>query len=66
MIFRPSRERRGDDRLLELKALLFVVGASVGVAGMISGRAWLVWIAIAVVAAGVAVRLIGERKGRGD
>jgi len=62
MIFRASRGNRGRDRFLEIKALLLVTGASIGIAGMISERSWLVTIAIIVVAAGMVLRLIERRK----
>ena len=54
-----ERER---DRFLELKALMLVLGASLGLAGMLTERSWLVWLGIAVIAAGILVRLIMRRK----
>lgn len=57
MIFRPSREHQ-NDRWFELRAALFVIGASLGIAGMVSARGWLVWIAIAIIAVGVAFRFV--------
>ncbi|MGQ0561074.1 MAG: hypothetical protein ACT443_04275 [Gemmatimonadota bacterium] len=61
MIFRPSRERRGDDRFCEAKATLFVLGASAGIVGMVTERTWLVYVAIVLVAAGVLLRLVARR-----
>jgi hypothetical protein len=61
-MFRPSRENRGEDRFFEVKALLLVVAASLGIAGMASGRSWLIYAAIAFVAAGIILRIIAARQ----
>ena len=50
-----------NDRFLELKALLLVIGAGLGLAGMATQREWLVWAAIVVVASALVLRLIGRR-----
>jgi hypothetical protein len=62
--FRPSRAPRQPDQHLHIKMLLFVFGAGFLLAGIASGRDWLVGIAVAVFAAGVLLRLIGERRQR--
>jgi hypothetical protein len=61
MMFRISRDPQ-DERFLQLKALLFVLGAGVGVAGMATDRMWLVNIGIAILAAGFILRLIKQRR----
>jgi uncharacterized membrane protein YhhN len=50
------------DRFLEVKALLLLMGASAGLAGMFSDRSWLVWTGIALVAVGMILRLITRRR----
>ncbi len=59
-LFRASRERSGPDRYLRLKAVIFLIGAAVGLVGMAVGNDWLVGIGIAVLAAGVALRLLSR------
>ena len=44
-ILGPSRERRGPDPYLDLKILLFLVGAALAVGGMALERPMLVWLA---------------------
>jgi hypothetical protein len=62
-MFRASRgDVTGSDRFFAIKALLFVVGASLGIAGMVTETGWLVWIAISVLAVAIVVRLIGSRR----
>lgn len=56
MIFRLSRDKRGPDRWLRLKVILFVAAAAVAVIGMASGVEWLVYVAIGLLLVGVAVR----------
>jgi uncharacterized membrane protein YoaK (UPF0700 family) len=56
-----DRTRRGEDVWLGQKLLFFVVGAALGVAGMITGRQWIIWVAIAVLALGLVLRLAGRR-----
>ena len=62
MMFRASR---GDvtrpDRFFAIKAVLFVVGASLGIAGMVAEAGWLVWVAIGVLAVAIVVRMVGAR-----
>jgi uncharacterized membrane protein YedE/YeeE len=57
-IFRPSRESRGPDPYLELKIVLFTLGAALGIVGIISGRELLVGIGILVLAIGVLLRFL--------
>jgi 4-hydroxybenzoate polyprenyltransferase len=65
-MLRPSRENRGEDRLFAVKTLLLVTAASLGIAGMMYRIEWLIWAAIAVVAAGIILRLIADRKRMDD
>ena len=55
-MFRPSRERRGEDRLLAWKIRVFVVGAVLGLAGMALSLSWLVWAGIGVLGVGLVLR----------
>ncbi|MGQ0814927.1 MAG: hypothetical protein ACT4O1_10740 [Gemmatimonadota bacterium] len=64
MIFRAAREKKGDDRFFELKALLLVLGASLGIAGMVSQRSWLVLAGIGVLAVAMILRLFDNRRSR--
>lgn len=59
-MFRVSREKAAG-RFFVVKTFLFVLGASLGIAGMVSQRDWLVVIAIVVLAIGVIFRLIDKR-----
>jgi hypothetical protein len=61
-MFRPSRAERGDDRFFEIKAVLLVVAASLGIAGMVYERSWLIYAAIAFVAAGIILRIVAARQ----
>ena len=61
-MFRPSREHRGEDRFFEIKALLLVVAASLGIAGMVYELSWLIYAAIAFVAAGIILRIVAARQ----
>lgn len=66
-LFRPSRERRGPDRWLDLKLLLFSLGAAVGLTGMLLGRDWVIFTAIGILALGVLVRFLpGEQDPAGE
>jgi len=55
-LFRPSRERRGPDPYYHWKAILFSIGAAFGLGAMITGRDWLILIAVPVLTVGVALR----------
>ena len=61
-MFRPSRENRGEDRYFEVKAVLLVVAASLGIAGMVYQRSWLIYAAIALIAAGIILRIVAARR----
>ncbi len=63
MIF-TSRERRPQDPFLELKAVLLVLGASLGIAGMVNNIPWLVYSGIAVIAVGMVIRIIQRRRNK--
>ena len=60
-MLRPSREHRGDDRFFEVKVVLLVLGASLGIAGMVYKRSWLIYLAMACVMAGIILRIIAAR-----
>jgi hypothetical protein len=64
-MFRPSRDR-GTPRYFEIKALLLVIGASVGVMGMVQDRSWLIWIGIGILLVAMILRLIARRKKEPD
>ena len=64
-LFRPSRERRGPDPYQHWKTLLFAIGAALGLAGIFTERDWLILVAIAVLAVGVALRWL-PRPGEDD
>jgi len=57
-LFRPDRERRGPDPFLQVKVILFAIGAALAIAGMIAGSQLLVGIGILVLAIGVFLRFI--------
>lgn len=61
-ILGPSREQRGPDPYLDLKVFLFLAGAALAVAGMITGRPLLVWLAFVPLLAAAVVRVIGNRR----
>ena len=61
MIFRASREPCGPDPRLTQKLYIFASGAALGLAGIATGRTLLVWIGIAVLAAGVLLRFRRSR-----
>lgn len=60
-LFRASRESPGSVRFVNLKVFLFAIGGALGVAGMTSGRDWLVALAIGVVGLGILLRFLGKR-----
>lgn len=57
-LFRPDRNDRQGDRFLEWKVRLFAVGATLGLTGIFLDVRPLVWLAIAVLAAGFALRFL--------
>jgi hypothetical protein len=57
MPFRPSRERRGSDRFLDLKMIMLALGGCIAVAGFILRIDWLVTAAIFPLIVGVALSL---------
>jgi hypothetical protein len=61
-LFRASRDNYGPDRFFYPKVALFSIGGAIGIAGMTSGRDWLVAIAIVVVGFGVLLRFVGRRR----
>jgi LPXTG-motif cell wall-anchored protein len=51
-----------EDTTQEIRALLLVTGASMGVAGMVTETSWLVWAGIGVLAVGGVIALIRRWK----
>jgi hypothetical protein len=59
--FRVDRSRRGEDRFLGQKMLLFVLAAVAGLAGMATDTGWLVYLAIALLIGGLVLRTLDSR-----
>ncbi len=59
--FRPSRERRGEDRFLQWKVLVFFAGAVLALVGMARGDDRIVIVAIAILVLGVLLRIATRR-----
>ena len=59
MVFRLSRDP-GDERFLHLKVLVFVLGASVGLAGMATNRIWLINVGVGILIIGFILRFIKQ------
>jgi hypothetical protein len=64
-MIRPSREPVST-RFMELKALMLVVGASIGLVGMMQDRSWLVWIGIGILLVAIVLRLVANRNKEPD
>lgn len=62
-LFRPDRTRRSVDPFLPHKMLLFAIGAGFAIAGIISGRDWLINTGIVVLLIGIVLRLWSARSG---
>jgi hypothetical protein len=62
VIFRPSREQRGPDRWLNAKVAIFCLGAGTALAGVASGKTWIVNLAIAILAVGFLMRFLPRRR----
>jgi nitrogen fixation-related uncharacterized protein len=63
--FRLDRRRQaGDDVWLGHKMMVFLVGSLFGVLGMATDRAWMIYVAIVLLAAGLLLRLWGRRRSR--
>jgi hypothetical protein len=58
---RPSRERRGEDRYLNVKVAIFCLGAGIAMVGIASGRRWIVNLAIVVLLVGFLLRFLPKR-----
>lgn len=59
-----SRSRSREDRYLHARVALLCLGAGLGLAGMLLDISWLIWIALAALLAGLALRRLSIR-GRG-
>ena len=66
MIFRPSRDRRGRDRWLNIKVAIFCLGAGIALVGIASGKNWVVNLAIGVLAIGFLMRFLPRDRSPGD
>ena len=58
--FRPSREKRGPDRFLNLKVAIFSLGAGTALVGILSNRNWVINVAIGILLIGVILRFVGR------
>ena len=56
-----SRSRPREDRYLHARVALMCVGAGLGLAGMLLDISWLIWIALAALLAGLALRHLRTR-----
>jgi len=57
-----SRSRPREDRYLRLRVALLCVGAGLGLTGMLLDIAWMIWIALAALLAGLALRHLRIRR----
>lgn len=57
-----GRSRTGDDRYLRVRTALMCVGAGLGLAGMLLDILWPIWLALATLLAGVALRHVRPRE----
>jgi fatty acid desaturase len=60
-MFRPSRDRDRPAHAVDLRLWLFATGAAVALTGLYTGRSWIVYVAIAILAAGFLVRFLPGR-----
>ncbi len=63
-LFRPSRTQYGPDPYYHWKVILFSVGAACGLAAIVTGRDWLILVAVPILAVGVGLRWL-PRRGEG-
>jgi fatty acid desaturase len=61
VIFRPSRDRDRPAHAVDLRLWLFAAGAAVALTGLYTGRSWVVYLAIAILAAGFLLRFRPRR-----
>jgi hypothetical protein len=62
VLFRPRRGDTGPDRSLDHRMLLFAIGAALALVGIAFDLGWLVYIAIATLAAGAILGIIRQRR----
>lgn len=58
--FRPDRRRRGPDRFLAHKMLLFITGAVMGMIGIATDRNWIIYLAVGVLVVGLLLRFLAR------
>ena len=61
-----SRSRPREDRYLHARVALMCVGAGLGLAGMLLDIGWMIWIALAALLAGLALRHLRTRRQDAD
>ena len=61
-IFRPDRDRTGEDPALDHKMLIFVLGAVLALVGMTSGNRIIVYLSIGVLFVGILLRIVHRRR----
>jgi uncharacterized membrane protein YjjP (DUF1212 family) len=61
-LFRTSREHRGPDPYQRWKLVIFALGAAFGLAGIGTGRDWMILSAIGILAVGVLLRFLRKRE----
>ncbi|MGI9626973.1 MAG: hypothetical protein ACR2QM_09070 [Longimicrobiales bacterium] len=65
-IFRPDSRHKADEGLLLWKVRLFIVGAALGVGGMVTENPWVLWSGVGVLMVGMTLRFFGGRTKRED
>ena len=60
-LFRPDRRSSGEDPYQAAKITIFARGAAAGLAGIATGREWLVTVGIVILALGVLLRWRSKR-----
>ena len=61
-LFRPAREKRGDDPLLNIKVAIFCLGAGTALVGMATDTRWIVTLATGILLVGFLLRFLPRRK----
>jgi hypothetical protein len=61
LLFRASRDSRRAVRWLDLRLMLFVIGAAIAMIGIVLDIGWLVYVAIGVLLIGMILGLLARR-----